>query len=67
MKIRLGNKTIPLSEVEGIHRAGKRVTVIRFKNGESIKVVCGVSIPESSIPYFTGTCDELESLIERLK
>ena len=67
MEIRLGNKTIQLSHVQRIRRVGHRIARITFKDGSSMKIVCGVNIPESSIPCFSGTYEDLESLIERLK
>ena len=67
MKIRFGNKTIQLSRVQRIHRIGHRIALITFKDGDSMKIVCGVNIPKNGIPCFSGTYEDLKSLIERLK
>ena len=67
MKLRLGNKTIKFSDVKRVRRIGGRVAVITLTNGDSLKVVCGVSVPETGFSCFPGTYDDLKSLIERLK
>ena len=66
MKISLGNKTIQISHIQRVRRVGN-LAILTFKNGDSLKVVCGVSSPETNTPYFSGTYEDLESLIERLK
>ena len=66
MKLRLGSKVIQLSRVLRVRRVGN-LAIITFKNGESQKVVCGVSDPESNIPCFSGTYEDLKSLIYRCK
>ncbi|MCY4552526.1 MAG: hypothetical protein OXC79_02520 [Candidatus Poribacteria bacterium] len=67
MKIRLGNKSIKISSIQRVSRFGSRIAVLTFKNGESMKVVCGVKVPDVGIPCFSGTYEDLKSLIERLK
>lgn len=64
MKLRLGRTVIPLRKVRRVHRVGN-VVILTFKNGETLKVVCGVSVPESKMPYFSGTYEDLKSLIQR--
>ena len=66
MKIRLGQKMIEISKVRRVRRLGN-LAMISFRNGETLKVVCGVSTPESKLPYFSGTVEDLKSLIQRLK
>ncbi|MCY4553550.1 MAG: hypothetical protein OXC79_07735 [Candidatus Poribacteria bacterium] len=66
MKINLGNKTIQISRIQRVRRVGN-LAILTFKNGDSLKVVCGVNSPETNIPYFSGTYEDLKSLIERLK
>ncbi len=67
MKLRLGNTTIQLRKVKRVHGLGSRIAIITFKNGESLKVICGVKVPEKGFPCFSGTYEELKSLIERMK
>ena len=67
MELRLGNTTIQLSTVKRVRRFGSPIAVITFKNGDTLKVICGVSVPETGLPCFSGTYEDLKSLIERLK
>lgn len=67
MKIRLGNKTIQLSRVQRVRRVGRHIALIIFKGGDSMTIICGMNVPTSNIPCFSGTYEDLKSLIERLK
>ena len=66
MKLRLHNQTIHLSKVKRVRSVGN-LAILTFKNGESLKVVCGVSVPEGKMPCFSGTVEDLKSLIQRCK
>ncbi len=67
MKLKLGNMTIQPRKIKRLHRLGSRIAVITFKNGETLRVICGVSVPEKGFACFLGTYEELKSLIERMK
>ena len=67
MKLRLSNTTIQLSKVQRVRRFGSRIALITFKNGDVMKVICGVNVPDPGFPCFSGTYEDLKSLIERLK
>ena len=67
VKIRLGHKSIPLDGVKDVRSVGDRIAIITYKNGDTLKVVCGTSHPERSVPSFPGTVDALKALIQRLK
>ena len=67
MKLTLGNTTIQLNKVQRVSRFGSRIALITFKNGDSMKVICGVNVPEPGFSCFSGTYEDLKSLIERLK
>lgn len=67
MKLRLGHKSIQISCVKHVRSVGHRIAMITFKSGESIKVICGVEVPDRKHHVFPGTPENLKSLIQRLK
>ncbi|MDE0636625.1 MAG: hypothetical protein OXI43_12365 [Candidatus Poribacteria bacterium] len=67
MKLKLGSKTIQLNAVQRVSRVGHRIARIYLKTGETIEVICGVSVPNEMVCSYPGTVEQLQACIERLK
>lgn len=63
MTLKLGPKEIKLSRVHKVSRAGHHRAQIHFKTGESIIVVCGVSVPDQMRYTYPGTYQQLAEVI----
>lgn len=62
MKLKHGDKTIKLNRVQCVRRVGRYIARITFKNGDTIKVVCGVDVPDHKLFCFSGTVEALKSV-----
>ena len=62
MKLKYGEKTIKLNSVQCVRRVGRYIACITFKNGDTIKVVCGVDVPNRKVFCFSGTVEALKSV-----
>ena len=67
MKIKLGNRQIDPKRIKDVSRVGSRITNIRFKTGDSIRVICGVRSPDSGFILYKGTYELLKEFIDKHK
>ena len=68
MKIRLRGKDIDPTHVQHVRRIGSRIAQIELITGETIRVICGVSVPDGgSLVSYKGSFEELKEFIDRHK
>lgn len=67
MKMQLGGKVIKLNRVHKAKRIGARGCIIEFHTGESIRVVCGVEVPDGMAISYKGSADDLIAFINSNK
>lgn len=68
MKIRLCGKDIDSMTVRHVRRIGSRIAQIELITGESLRVICGVRVPDDgSLISYNGSFEELKAFINRHK
>ena len=67
MKMKLGSKEIQLNRVLKVTRVENYTAEIHFVTGESIRVRCGLQVPNGALISYPGTYEELKSFIKQHK
>lgn len=69
MKIKFrGNQEIDPTLVQNVRRIGNHIAQIELITGESIRVICGVRVPDGgNLISYKGSFDELKEFIDRHK